>query len=462
MSGYRAVNLLARRVLAAIRVPGTPSLDPPASSAFRTLNLPVRRVLAAIWVLGGLAAAYGIVLPFLHGEEATLGLGVLVLIGFTLVADLFPVTFEAGYEITVSNVFLIGAIMIYRDEPGTAALIAVISTLMWQMLTRRPWYKVLTNVALATTSVVAGSLMLTLAGYGDTLHAVVGTGLMLVMYFIADTVPLTILLASLDNRPFRVAYISNYAGIVLELVGIEIFGLIFFLVWDESPWLSLLFVVPTVILRQAYFQVERLRTDSVRALAAISDVIENRDELTHHHTQSVSTHARRLAERLGLSTDEIWQVTVAGQLHDLGKIAVRDEILFKPGKLTETEMALMREHCHVGYDILRQFSNLEPVARLVRAHHERYDGAGYPDGLAGAALPIGAAIVAVADAFDAMRSDRPYRKGMRVEKALEILKQGLGTQWHPVVGATFIQLLLEDTASERPHAPEAGSHDVAA
>jgi len=102
------------------------------------------------------------------------------------------------------------------------------------------------------------------------------------------------------------------------------------------------------------------------------------------------------------------------------------------------------------------------VARLVRAHHERYDGTGYPDGLGGAQLPIGAAIVAVADAFDAMRSDRPYRKAMAMEKALEILKQGLGTQWHPVVGATFIQLMLEEPDAQRAVTTNAKLPDVAA
>jgi putative nucleotidyltransferase with HDIG domain len=418
-------------------------------SAYRALNLRARQVLNGIWLLGGAALGYTVIWPLLHGHLLSLSFATLVLIAFTTVADLFPVTFDQGYEITVSNVFLIGAIVIYRDDPGTATVIALVSTLAWQLITRRAWYKVLTNVALPTTAVVAGSLMLSLVGWHDPLHIVLSTTLMLVVYFIADTVPLTLLLASLDGRPFQVAYISNYAGVVVELVGIEFFGLIFYLVWDQSPWLSLLFVVPAVILRQAYFQVERLRNDSVRALAAISDVIENRDELTHHHTQSVSNYARRVAERLRLSPDEIWQVTVAGQLHDLGKIAVRDDILFKPAKLSDEEMAIMRKHCGVGFDILRQFSNLEPVARLVRAHHERYDGAGYPDGLAGTQLPIGAAIVAVADAFDAMRSDRPYRKAMPLERALEVLRQGLGSQWHPIVGATFIQLLLEDAAAAR-------------
>jgi putative nucleotidyltransferase with HDIG domain len=431
-------------------------------SGYLALNLRARQVLGGIWLIGAVGAGYTMVWPLLHGFSLSITAVVLVLIAFTTVADLFPVTFEAGYEITVSNVFLIGAIMIFRSQPGAAAVIAMTSTLIWQLITRRAWYKLLTNVALATTSVVAGTLVLDLFGWRDAHHAIAGTASMLLVYFVFDTVPLTVLLASLDNRPFQVAYVSNYAGIVLELVGIELFGLIFYLVWDESPWLSLLFVIPTVILRQAYFQVERLRTDSIRALAAISDVIENRDQLTHHHTESVSAYSRRLAERLRLSTDEIWQVTVAGQLHDLGKIAVRDDILFKPGKLDEREMALMREHCHVGYDILRQFSNLEPVARLVRAHHERYDGGGYPDGIGGTALPLGAAIVAVADAFDAMRSDRPYRKGMPIEKCLEILKQGIGTQWHPVVGATFIQLLLEDLAAQRAEGAIVNLPNVAA
>ncbi len=419
-------------------------------SGYQALNLRSKQVLAGIWLAGCVAAVYAFGWPVFHGESLpAITAGTLVLIGFTTIADLFPVSFEQGYEITVSNVFLIGAIMIYHGQPSTAAAIAIVSTLIWQLVIRRPWYKLLTNVALATTAVVAASAMLDLVGWRDPAHVVVATSSMLAVYFIADTVPMTLLLSSIDGRPFQVAYVSNYAGIVLELVGIELFGLIFYFVWDESPWLSLLLIVPTAILRQAYFQYERLRNDSVRALAAISDVIENRDELTHHHTQSVSAYARRVAERLRLSPDEVWQISVAGQLHDLGKIAVRDAILFKPGKLTEDEMAIMRQHCDVGYNVLRQFSNLEPVARLVRAHHERYDGTGYPDGIGGARLPIGAAIVAVADAFDAMRSDRPYRKAMAMEKALEILKQGLGTQWHPVVGATFIQLMLEEAEAQR-------------
>src|SRR5207245_192263 len=121
---------------------------------------------------------------------------------------------------------------------------------------------------------------------------------------------------------------------------------------------------------------------------AMADLIENRDIFTHNHTNAVSTYARRLAERLGFDAEQVWHISVAGRLHDLGKVVVSDAILLKPGRLTADEMTRMQEHCTVGSDILARFSSLQPVARLIRSHHERFDGQGYPDGLAGKGLPV--------------------------------------------------------------------------
>jgi HD-GYP domain-containing protein (c-di-GMP phosphodiesterase class II) len=264
-----------------------------------------------------------------------------------------------------------------------------------------------------------------------------------------DTVPMTWLLSAIEARPFRVTYLNNYQGVVLEHFGIEVFGVLLAVIWSVSPWLTPLFVLPIVIMHQAYFQAERLRTESITALEAMADLIENRDVYTHDHTESVSTWSRRLAERMGLDAREVWRVAVAGRLHDLGKVAVSDSILLKPGKLTVDEMRQMHEHCRVGYDVLIKFSSLQGVARLIRAHHERYDGAGYPDRVAANDIPVGAAIIAIADAFDAMTTDRPYRKGMPVHAALDILRQGLGRQWHPIAGATFMELVLEDEAKKQ-------------
>ena len=415
--------------------------------SFRDLNLQSRRVLAVLWAAGLLTFLIVAVWPLAHEGLRELNWQLAAFIVFATVAELFPVKFEiGGYEITVSTVFLVAAIMIFRGEPELAVLTGLISALIANLIARKPWFKALTNLAVATMVVGVSSAVFNQIGTADIPHLVVATGVLLLVYFILDTVPLTWLLSSLAERPFRVTYVGNYQGVFLEHFGIELFGVLFAVTWTVSPWLTPLFIFPVVILYQAYFQAERLRNESITALSAMADLIENRDVYTHNHTNAVSNYSRRLAERLGFDAEQVWHISVAGRLHDLGKVVIPDAILLKPGRLTEEEMTRMKEHCTVGYDVLARFSSLQPVARLIRSHHERFDGGGYPDRLAGKDLPVGAAIIAVVDAFDAMTTDRPYRSAMPVAEALDILRQGLGKQWHPVVGATFMEMILEDEA----------------
>jgi len=428
---------------------------------FTDFNVSTRRVLAGIWA-GGVVSVAGLVgLQILRGDAVELGLPVVAFIAFTTLAELFPVTFEGRYEITVSTVFLVAAILVFRHEPELLGLIAAVAALASNMIARKPWYKVATNISLAVTTVALAWVAFSLVGDHDMAHLAGGAAAMLVVYFLADTFPMTLLLTVLEERRFTVTYINNYRGVVVEMMAMEFFGVLFWIIWSVSPWLTPLFALPVVILRQAYFRVERLRSESITALGAIADLIEDRDPYTHNHTESVSTYARRLAERLDMNADDVERTAVAGRVHDLGKIAVSDAILLKPGRLTPEEMEKMKEHCSVGYDVLAQFSTLTPVAELILAHHERYDGQGYPRGLSMDQLPKGAAIIAVADAYDAMTTDRPYRQAMAVERALDIIRQGLGTQWHPIVGATFIQMILEDQARQRTAKLVEIRHDVA-
>ena len=430
--------------------------------SYRELNGRTRRVLAIIWASGlaclGLAAVR-------HHDSVDLWRLALPLVAFiilTTVAELFPVSFELGrYEITVSTVFLVGSILVFRQVPQLAVATALVAALTANLLARKPWFKVCTNVALAVGAVSLSSLAFGLIGADDFPHLLVATTAMLLVYFVMDTVPMTWLLSAIEDRPFRVTYVNNYQGVVLEHFGIEVFGVLLAVIWGVSPWLTPLLVLPIVIMHQAYFQAERLRTESITALQAMADLIENRDVYTHDHTESVSAWSRRLAERMGLDARDVWKVSVAGRLHDLGKVAVSDSILLKPGKLTADEMRSMHEHCRVGYDVLVKFSSLKGVAQLIRAHHERYDGAGYPDRLAANDIPLGAAIIAIADAFDAMTTDRPYRKGMPLQAALDILRQGLGRQWHPIAGATFMELVLEDEAKKQPPESQQPIHGLA-
>ena len=417
---------------------------------YQDLNRRTRRVLMTIWASGLLCLVVTAIRPHAGGDLWRFALPLAVFIILTTVAELFPVSFELGrYEITVSTVFLVGSILVFHDVPQLAVLTALVSALTANLLARKPWFKVCTNVALAVTAVSISSIAFGLIGAADLLHLVAATAALLLVYFVMDTVPMTWLLSAIEDRPFRVTYLNNYQGVVLEHFGIEVFGVLLAVIWHVSPWLTPLLVLPIVIMHQAYFQAERLRTESITALQAMADLIENRDVYTHDHTESVSAWSRRLAERMGFDAREVWKVAVAGRLHDLGKVAVSDTILLKPGKLDADEMRQMHEHCRVGYDVLVKFSNLQGVAQLIRAHHERYDGAGYPDRLAANDIPLGAAVIAIADAFDAMTTDRPYRKGMPVPAALDILRQGLGRQWHPIAGATFMELVLEDEAKKQ-------------
>jgi putative nucleotidyltransferase with HDIG domain len=178
-----------------------------------------------------------------------------------------------------------------------------------------------------------------------------------------------------------------------------------------------------------------------------------RDEATCAHSQATGAWCRRLSEAMGLSATTTDVVVKAGILHDIGKIATPDKILFKDGPLSEDEWAVMKQHAAFGAEILAQLPALAPFAPIVRAHHERWDGRGYPLGLKGEQIPFEARVVAVADAFHAMISNRPYRPAIAQREAMEILREGRGTQWDAdVVDAMIAMLDAPRTAAGRREA----------
>jgi putative nucleotidyltransferase with HDIG domain len=170
-------------------------------------------------------------------------------------------------------------------------------------------------------------------------------------------------------------------------------------------------------------------------------MLKARDEATCAHSQATGAWCRRLSEAMGLSAATTDIIVKAGVLHDIGKIATPDAVLNKPGPLTEHEWTVMRQHAEFGAEILRELPALAPFAPIVRAHHERWDGHGYPYGLKGEQIPFEARVVAVADAFHAMISARPYRPAIAQREAMEILREGRGTQWDAEVVDAMIAML---------------------
>jgi putative nucleotidyltransferase with HDIG domain len=178
-------------------------------------------------------------------------------------------------------------------------------------------------------------------------------------------------------------------------------------------------------------------TDTVRALVAAMDA---RDPSNGTHSQRVTRLALLLGEALGLSAAEMETLELSALLHDVGKIAVPEQILAKPGPLDDEEWSVVREHPTHSEEILRRVASLAEVARVVRHHHERVDGGGYPDGLAGDSIPTLSQLISIVDAYEAMTADRCYRPAMEESRAREIIREGLGRQFNPRLGEVFLSL----------------------
>ena len=183
-------------------------------------------------------------------------------------------------------------------------------------------------------------------------------------------------------------------------------------------------------------QIQQAYLETIRMLAA---AVEARDPYTGGHISRVTRLCLTIARRLGWHSEQLSQVEMGAILHDIGKINIDDAILRKPAKLSDEEWAQMRQHPEIGSQILRGISFLEPVVPYVRHHHERFDGTGYPDGLVGENIPIGGRLIAVADAFDAMTSDRPYHPGMPFPPAVAEICRMAGRQFDPVIVRAFVE-----------------------
>jgi putative two-component system response regulator len=216
----------------------------------------------------------------------------------------------------------------------------------------------------------------------------------------------------------------------------------------ERERLEQMVAARTVELRCAIENVKRSEEETVTRLAA---AVEARDHETAEHIQRVGDYSALVARRLGLPDEHCELLRRASTMHDIGKIGVADEILLKPGPLTQLERREMQRHAEIGHEILAgsQLDLLELAGLIAWTHHERVDGMGYPRGLAGTEIPLEGRIVAVVDVYDAVTSDRPYRKALSHGDALTLLAAGRETQFDPIVLDAFLEALNEATPAPR-------------
>lgn len=184
-------------------------------------------------------------------------------------------------------------------------------------------------------------------------------------------------------------------------------------------------------------QANKIRSAFISAITSLVYALEAKDAYTSGHSQRVAELSAAIARELRLPPDKIGKLKLAGLLHDIGKIGIQESVLNKPGRLTEAEFELVKRHPVIGERILRPIIETEEILEVVRSHHERYNGNGYPDGLQKDEIPLGARILAISDAYEAMTSERPYRHAMSADAAHGEIERNKGTQFDPEIADAF-------------------------
>ena len=188
---------------------------------------------------------------------------------------------------------------------------------------------------------------------------------------------------------------------------------------------------------------EQIQGDYLKTITAFALAVDARDSYTMHHSENVAKYSQAIAKKMQCSHNEIELIKNSALLHDIGKIGVKDSVLLKNGKLTPDEFEHIKLHCAKGEEIVRGLPFLKEASLLIRHHHERYDGSGYPDGIKGPKIELGARILAVADSFDAMTTARPYRNALSTTEALRELERNKGIQFDPEVAECLEEIIKQ-------------------
>lgn len=362
----------------------------------------------------------------------------------TLVAAALPVRLPGGVHATITTAPLLAAIF----DPGMtnpfgACWVAFVGTFELRDLRGEPkWYGTLFNKADFVLSTFAAWLVLSATAAlvrKDDPFSVVAQIVAVGAVFAAVNNGLSLMASSLrTTTPVSRVWALSVSKIAMGLVSQVPLGWLMAEVADKvGQWAAVLFMVPLLLARYSFSKYTETRDLFYGTVSALSQAIDAKDGFTRGHADRVSRIAGAIARELGLPEREIEQIELAGLLHDIGKIGVEDRVLMKPSRLESDEQELMRRHPIYGASILEPSAALRPLVPIVLHHHENFDGTGYPEGLKGEEIPLGSRILLVSDTYEAMTSDRIYRKAPGHDKAIEQLNRYKGTQFDPKIVRTL-------------------------
>jgi hypothetical protein len=273
--------------------------------------------------------------------------------------------------------------------------------------------------------------------------------LVIAVFYIVNVFMYNVIIAIVSKRSVKNIWLTNDLVLLLPYVSLEVVGVLAAAVWLTVPMLTPLLIIPAVTTYIAFEMIQRLQHQTREAMLAMADAIDQRDPYTADHSRRVSELSVRIAEVYGMNERDLERLRLASRMHDIGKIGIGNDLLHKPGKLTDDEWKLMQDHPVIGEQLLKPYRQFKHETALVRSHHERWDGKGYPDKLRGQQIPLGARIIAVSDTFDAMTTARPYRGPLSRQAAIDEIRNNAMTQFDPRVVASFLQV-MEEWSKVRP------------
>ena len=353
-----------------------------------------------------------------------------------------PFTMSVGATIAMAAALHFGV--------SSAVLIVLLAHLLDSAIAQRQMIKSVTNIG---TYVCATFLASTIYHqFANTrvspladLHNIVCAIGASIAFVVVSTSTFALIVGPILGIPFWQLWKQNIRTTGLETVGLPALGGMVAVLANENAAAVLLVGFPLMAPQLAYKALNDARLSVRTTVESLVDMLEQRDRSTADHSRRVARYTARIVEEMGEVPHQMTEVILwAARVHDLGKIGVRDSTLLKASPLTPTERVEMQGHPVLGADVVARLAQSDPVAVIIRHHHERWDGHGYPDGLSGQAIPLGSRIIAIADTFEAMTADRPYRRALPFTVAYDEIVRNSGTQFDPAVVRAF----------ERAFAPE--------
>ena len=384
--------------------------------------------------------AFGDFLP----PDAATALGVAFWLGLTLAASALPVRMPRGTLITVS----VAPILAGMDLGGPAVgvwLAAIGTTELRELRGEVPWYGTLSNHAgTVLPAALAGIATHYISSAGDGL-VLSFAGLMVgaVLFIVANFVMTSIVVALRSGQSVRLVIVGDARGLGTSYLALSPLAWLMARVYELPGggwWAALLFVLPLYTVRLGYERFVEMRDMFTQTIGALAEAVDKRDPFTSKHSVRVKEIAVDIGRVMRVNAAELEALEWGGLLHDVGKIGVPDRVLLKPERLTKEERTIMNSHPVLGAQIIAPVTRLAPELPIIRHHHEWYNGSGYPDRLIGDEIPKLARILHVADAFEAMTAQRPYRMTpLTIEQALGELRKFAGVQFDPVVVDAFVR-----------------------